>query len=92
MRESEADRAFYAVYNGRPNILTPTILERGMIGDDCAYEISKGHGMYGHEIYAVSVLRRVQGAWATSGDSRMTGYTLASAHEYVDDLAKGMRV
>lgn len=55
MQDSEIRAVFKRVYNGAPNVLTPTILDYGKRGDHL-FEISTGRGMSGDPIYGVTVL------------------------------------
>ena len=55
MQASEIRAVFARVYNGAPNIMTPTILDYGKRGDHL-FEISTGRGMRGDPIYGVTVL------------------------------------
>ena len=55
MQTSEIRAVFKRAYNGKPNIMTPTVLDYGKRGDHL-FEISTGRGMRGDPIFGVTVL------------------------------------
>lgn len=55
--QDQINRHWRSVYHGHKNLFTPEVLERAQApGTNYIYELSTGSGMFGDEIYGVTII------------------------------------
>lgn len=87
-----ANQIFNKVFKGSNNFMTPDVLGRSMIGNDCAVELSEGTGIdfertgKAPAIYGVTVVRKQDGSWVSSHDESKMFNSKADAQAYIGQL------
>ena len=89
MTIGEIDRIFGRVYKGKPNFMTPTILEYFAINNDkLLVELSSGKGIFSDKIYGVTVLEKTEEGYSASELTIGGFYSLEEAKNYITSLSK----
>lgn len=86
---TEVMQIFNKVFKGQKNILTPTVIEYGVINEKYVYELSCGDGLTGGKMYGVTVVDRinmVRSEGVHLGGLSLGGVNEEQARQYIQVL------
>ncbi|MDD5511324.1 MAG: hypothetical protein PHI12_11045 [Dehalococcoidales bacterium] len=94
-----AREAFREAYGGQLNLMTPDVIELGLIAPGVAYEISEGEGIDGGPLYGFTVAIHYGGRWLPSWrvadivrqDLSRPFHDMSTLREYLDTLRRQHR-
>jgi hypothetical protein len=88
----DPDKIFQKVYKGRLNLMTQTLIVRGILNPRFVYEITSGIGITGKPIFGVTILGVTSKgkAFQAHGLNQLF-YSKLAAFEYLSNLKKMMK-